>query len=101
MKKLLIVLDDETASLLANDKNKSETVREAIKYIKLDITPDTVDGLRKTYLTLIKAVREMDSKIDYLAKSGGYKAPKRRLKPLKAGHIMFPEPRQTPPEASA
>lgn len=68
MKKLLVVLDDETANLLAHEKNKSATVREAIKYIKLDITPETLEGIRLTYVTLTKAIKELDSKIDYLVR---------------------------------
>lgn len=67
MKKLLVVLDDETANLLAHEKNKSETVRQAIKYIKMDITPDTIEGLRASYGQLTKKLIEIDSKIDYIA----------------------------------
>lgn len=67
MKKLLVTLDDETANLLAHDKNKSATVREAIRYIKLDITPDTIEGLRKSYSQVARILKEMDSKLDYLA----------------------------------
>lgn len=67
MKKLLVVLDDETANLLANDKNKSDTVRQAIKYIKLDITPERLEGLRRSYIQLTNKLKEMDSKIDFIA----------------------------------
>lgn len=68
MKKLLVVLDDETANLLSKEKNKSETVRQAIKYIKMDITIDKLEDLRKSYQILTKAIVDMDSKIDYIAK---------------------------------
>jgi hypothetical protein len=68
MKKLLVVLDDETANLLARDKNKSETVRQAVKYIKLDITPDKLEGLRLSYNQLTRKLIEIDSKVDFIAK---------------------------------
>lgn len=68
MKKLLVVLDEETANLLAKEKNKSETVRQAIKYIKLDITPETVEGMRKSYIAVVRMLKELDSKIDFIAK---------------------------------
>ena len=63
-----MVLDDETANLLSKEKNKSETVRQAIKYIKMDITIDKLEDLRKSYQILTKAIVDMDSKIDYIAK---------------------------------
>lgn len=68
MKKLLVVLDDETSNLLADEKNKSALVREAIKYIKMDISPDTIDGLRRSYDQLARQIREMDSKLDFIAR---------------------------------
>lgn len=68
MKKLLVILDDETYHLLEKEKNKSAVVREAIKYIKQDITPDTIDGMRKSYAVLAKAIKELDSKVDFIAK---------------------------------
>jgi len=67
MKKLLVVLDDETANLLAKDKNKSATVREAIKYIKLDITTDKLENIAMSYKALMRVVTELDEKIDYIA----------------------------------
>lgn len=67
MNKVLITLDEETSKLLAGEKNKSKLVREAIKYIKLDISPDTVDGLRKSYTQLTRKLEDMDSKLDYIA----------------------------------
>ena len=68
MKKLLVVLDDETSNLLADEKNKSALVREAVKYIKLDISPDTIDGLRRSYNQLARQIKEMDSKLDFIAR---------------------------------
>lgn len=68
MKKLLVVLDDETSNLLADEKNKSALIREAIKYIKMDISPDTIDGLRRSYDQLARQIREMDSKLDFIAR---------------------------------
>lgn len=67
MKKLLVVLDDETAHLLSKEKNKSETIRQAIKYIKMDITIEKLEDLRKSYQVLTKAIIDMDEKIDYIA----------------------------------
>ena len=68
MKKLLVVLDDETSNLLADEKNKSALVREAVKYITLDISPDTIDGLRRSYNQLARQIKEMDSKLDFIAR---------------------------------
>lgn len=68
MKKLLLNLDDETFNLLKNDTNKSATIREAIKYIKLDISPDTINGLRRSYGQVARKLADMDAKLDYIAK---------------------------------
>lgn len=67
MKKLLVVLDDETAHLLEQKINKSAFVREAIKYMSMDITPDKMDGLRVSFLQVAAKLKEMDAKIDYIA----------------------------------
>lgn len=67
MKKLLVVLDDETASLLEGKINKSEFVRQAVKYMSMDITPETIEGLRQSFTQIALKLRDMDSKLDYIA----------------------------------
>lgn len=66
MKKILVLLDDETANLLDGKKNKSKFIREAIKYISMDISTDTLDGMRQSYALVAKRLKEIDSKLDYL-----------------------------------
>lgn len=75
MRKLLVVLDDETFNLLAGEKNKSKFVRESIKYVKQDISTDTVDEMKKSYVVLVHAIKELlklnkelNSKLDYIAR---------------------------------
>lgn len=75
MKKLLVVLDDETANLLNGKVNKSAFVREAVKYMSMDINTDKMDGLRLSFkavgqqLRILEGLtRELDSKVDYLAR---------------------------------
>ena len=68
MKKLLVVLDDETANLLAHKKNKSEFVRESIKYMSMDISTDTLEGMRLSYKAIAKKLNDMDEKLDYISK---------------------------------
>lgn len=67
MKKLLVVLDDETSKVLEREINKSRFVREAVKYVSMDITPDTIEGMRSSYLMVAKQLKEIDSKLDYIA----------------------------------
>lgn len=67
MEKLLVVLDDETANLLRNKKNKSAFVRESVKYMSMDMTPDTIEGLRVSYNQLAVKIKDMDSKLDFIA----------------------------------
>lgn len=68
MKKLLVCLDDETFNLLDGDANKSATIRSAIKLYKSDISTDSIEGLRRSYLAVGKQLKEIDSKLDYLAR---------------------------------
>lgn len=68
MKKLLLTLDDETFNLLAKEKNKSQTIRDSIKIYKSDISTDTIQGFRAAFVLIKEQLKEIDSKIDYLAK---------------------------------
>ena len=68
MKKKLIVFDDESAKVLDGKINQSHYVREAVKYMSMDITPETIDGMRKGWNALTKKLEELESKIDYIAK---------------------------------
>ena len=68
MKKLLVVLDDETANLLESKRNKSQFIRESVKYMSMDISTDTIEGMRKSYKAVVRKLEDMDSKIDYIAK---------------------------------
>jgi len=62
MKKLLLTLDDEMAKELAKYPNQSEVLREAFRIYKLDISTDTVAGMRKSYDLLKKY---METKFEY------------------------------------
>jgi hypothetical protein len=66
MKKLLVTLDDETASLLAKFPNKSGMMREATKLYLGHILTDTVDGMRASYLIVGRRLESMNDKIDKL-----------------------------------
>lgn len=68
MKKLLIVFDEETASLLEAYPNKSEIIRQATKLYIEHISTDTVEGMRASYKIINKQLREVDSKLDYIAR---------------------------------
>lgn len=74
MIKKLIVFDDDTAHLLEDFPNQSQVVREATKLYIEHILPDTVEGMRTSYkilgvavANLKKDLREVDSKLDYIA----------------------------------
>jgi len=62
MRKLLITLDDDLDNLLRKYPNQNEVVREALRVYKLDISTDTIAGMRKSYLVLKKF---MESKFEY------------------------------------
>lgn len=67
MKRLIFNLDEETSNLLAKEKNKAETVRQAIKLYQSGITTDKLAEIRGSYQLLTKVIKELDSKIDYIA----------------------------------
>lgn len=67
MKALLIKFDDETAKELAKFPNMSQTVRDATKLYIEHISTDTVEGLRASYKLISKQLKEIDSKLNYIA----------------------------------
>lgn len=68
MRKLLVTLDDDISPLLAKYTNQNEIVRQALRLYIGDITPDTVDALRKSFEIIKFKLNELDQKIDYIAK---------------------------------
>lgn len=66
MRKLLVTLDDDIAPLLAKYPNQNEIVRQALRLYIGDITTDTRQGIVTSYKIIAKALREIDSKLDYL-----------------------------------
>jgi hypothetical protein len=58
MRKLLLTLDDDMDKELAKYPNQSEILREAFRIYKLDISTDTVAGMRKSYTVLKKFMEE-------------------------------------------
>jgi hypothetical protein len=68
MKKKLITLDDETSKVLEKYPNQSQVMREAIKLYAMDISLPTITGLLASYKQMIVLQREINSKLDYLAK---------------------------------
>jgi metal-responsive CopG/Arc/MetJ family transcriptional regulator len=68
MKRKLVTFDDETAHLLEKFPNQSEAIREAVRIYTSDITTEVLNGLRTSYITLIKLNREMDSKLDFISR---------------------------------
>ncbi len=55
------------AKVLAKSKNQSETVRKALELYHSDITTDTLEDIKKSYRLLLDKIKDMDSKLDYLA----------------------------------
>lgn len=68
MRKLLVTLDDDLSNLLEKFPNQNEVARQALRLYIGDITTDTIDGIRKTYAMLLKLNREMDAKLDFIAR---------------------------------
>lgn len=68
MKRIIISLDEEQFNLLKKKSNMSQTMRDALDLYLSDITPDTIDGLRAAFTTLAKLTKEIDSKLDYIAR---------------------------------
>lgn len=63
MRRLVINLDEDLDLWLKEQVNQNETVRNALKLYKDDIsTPDTIAGLRKSYSGLKSY---MESKFEY------------------------------------
>ena len=67
MKKLLITLDESTATLLADKANKAAFIRQALKVYNEDISTDTIVGLRDAYIKILRELKDLHSKIDYIA----------------------------------
>lgn len=68
MKKKLITLDEETCKVLERYPNQSQVMREAIKLYSMDISLPTITGLLASYKQMITLQREINSKLDYMAK---------------------------------
>jgi metal-responsive CopG/Arc/MetJ family transcriptional regulator len=69
MRKLIVTLDEDLSKKLANYPNQSETIRKALNLYIDDIsTPDTIEGLRKTYSQLIKYLEAKTEYYDYVFK---------------------------------
>lgn len=63
MRRLVVNLDNTLDEWLAGQTNQNETVRNALYLYKEDITtPDTIAGLRKSY---IKLTNYLESKFVY------------------------------------
>lgn len=70
MKRKIILLDDESANLLAKEPNASETVRQALKVYNEHISTDTLAGMRKAFTTMQQSQTELEQslgeRMDYL-----------------------------------
>jgi hypothetical protein len=67
MRKLLVTLDDDLANLLAKYPNQNEVIRESLRLYIGNITTDTREGLRASFLVIAKGLKEIDGKLDYIA----------------------------------
>ena len=67
MRKLLVTLDDELSPLLAKYPNQSEIVRKALRLYIHDISTDDMAQIKASYKIIVSVLKDMDSKIDYLA----------------------------------
>ena len=67
MRKLLITLDDDLSNLLAKYSNQNEIVRRALRLYIGDITTDDIEAIKSTYKIIARDLKEIDSKIDYIA----------------------------------
>lgn len=68
MRKLLITLDDDLDERLKHVVNQNQVVRDALRLYLAEDVGTSLDGLRAGYTILTKALKEIDSKIDYLAR---------------------------------
>ena len=64
MKRVLIVLDDETAKELAKSRNMSATVRDALRVYNSHISTDTFTDLKWSYDVLRKTQLEHFEKMN-------------------------------------
>lgn len=69
MRKLLVTLDDELSKKLSTYPNQNEIVRKAVRLYIGDITTDSIEGMRVAFTQLNRKAVEMDSKLDYIAKT--------------------------------
>ena len=60
MRRLIVNLDNTLDEWLAGQTNQNETVRKALMLYKGDITTDTIQGLRKSYQTVLDKLEEHD-----------------------------------------
>lgn len=67
MERLNIILDEETSNLLKGSKNKSRTIREALKVYNQCITLDSMTTIKQVLIAQRDLIKELDSKMDYLA----------------------------------
>jgi len=67
MKKILVAFDDDTAKVLAKYPNQSEIIREATKLYIEHISTGKIEAIAASYKILVKLMKEVDSKVDYLA----------------------------------
>jgi hypothetical protein len=75
MKRISVVVDEDTLNLLEGEVNKSDTIRKSLKLYNSAITPDTIEGFKAAFGILDKniknlenLIKEINSKIDYMAK---------------------------------
>jgi hypothetical protein len=54
MKRIIITIDDETAKVLAREKNQSAAVRDALKVYQSDVPTDTIGAMRTAFTALRK-----------------------------------------------
>lgn len=67
MKRILVSVEDRHLPLLAESKNQSKLVRDALDLMMSDIpTPVMSDILRGTR-AVFKLLKDIDTKIDYIA----------------------------------
>lgn len=59
MRRLVVNLDNTLDEWLKGEANQNETIRKALYLYKGDITtPDTIAGLRKSYIKLLKYMQD-------------------------------------------
>lgn len=68
MRRLVVNLDDELADLLAKFPNQNDVVRKALHLYLSDITTDTLQSIKTSYTIIVKAIKELDSKVDFIAR---------------------------------